>query len=487
MKTRRSTKKGGGRKDKQRKGTTPPDPLPGSTKVATAAPPKETFPRCLHGRSTTTPPDVFAKQQQFLNELPKAILEDPMELVDIIEKKIWKHPEAASHPDTVSLAISLATDCLIGTRVKPGKARIHTFAAIHLAHAQNSGCRLEESWYDSGDEWAYSKYKGQLQAAYYRQGHYQKDAIRFMAKRIPCQCLNPYKKFLKKISDMGSCDNCGETFDRKRLRCCSLCRVFQYCSRECQVSNWKEHEFNCKLYRGEEKFRRKKEASPNLCFHGGTTVLGDECMKEVCQLYKDLLVIDGAYDTMTKVEELYCTKKHVMENATTIPYGLQLATTAVLRLNADEDSLICAKCVLQVTSHMTNGSLAGKKTDDSRENELLISTTFCRIYHRKFSSKRDMILALDRRIPCDCLNPIIQRILKEPETKVCFGCQKEMEEIYTCDRCMYAPYCSRTCQEADWPKHEMECNVHCGKMTCAEAHIAEQHAKGELAEMEELD
>eukprot|EP00033_Pygsuia_biforma_P002520 GCRY01002791.1.p1 GENE.GCRY01002791.1~~GCRY01002791.1.p1 ORF type:complete len:120 (-),score=11.00 GCRY01002791.1:69-392(-) len=43
-------------------------------------------------------------------------------------------------------------------------------------------------------------------------------------------------------NDLNSCEVCGKTED---LLSCARCRLVQYCSRECQKKDWKQHKPQC--------------------------------------------------------------------------------------------------------------------------------------------------------------------------------------------------------------------------------------------------
>ena len=43
--------------------------------------------------------------------------------------------------------------------------------------------------------------------------------------------------------DTKVCNNCNKTFEK--LLKCSKCKKVKYCSRECQIADWKKHKKNC--------------------------------------------------------------------------------------------------------------------------------------------------------------------------------------------------------------------------------------------------
>ena len=65
--------------------------------------------------------------------------------------------------------------------------------------------------------------------------------VRFLANRIPCDCLKELKKEVKKQVKMGHCKECKGEFPVSDLFYCSRCRLTYYCSRECQLQHWPRH------------------------------------------------------------------------------------------------------------------------------------------------------------------------------------------------------------------------------------------------------
>ena len=70
-----------------------------------------------------------------------------------------------------------------------------------------------------------------------------RDVLKFFSKRTSCSCMKKmYSEARKTLPKVGKCYHCKEVKERALLSVCSKCRVAQYCSRECQVAHWPEHE-----------------------------------------------------------------------------------------------------------------------------------------------------------------------------------------------------------------------------------------------------
>ncbi len=74
--------------------------------------------------------------------------------------------------------------------------------------------------------------------------------VKFFWRRIRCSCLDKRYEEVKSRPKMGLCFNsqCEHPkrfVERSELRCCSRCRVVNYCSRKCQAADWSVHKELC--------------------------------------------------------------------------------------------------------------------------------------------------------------------------------------------------------------------------------------------------
>jgi len=87
----------------------------------------------------------------------------------------------------------------------------------------------------------------------------RRDALKFYRKRTSCKCLKMmHLEARKTMPKTGKCHNCDKQIERALLSLCSRCMISQYCSRECQVAAWPEHEGNC-----DEYVRNREEQTKN--------------------------------------------------------------------------------------------------------------------------------------------------------------------------------------------------------------------------------
>jgi hypothetical protein len=68
----------------------------------------------------------------------------------------------------------------------------------------------------------------------------------YLAKQIPCSCLDEKKRASKQAPRTGRCSYCLSEDLKVELRKCSQCKSAEYCSKKCQVADWREtHKRDC--------------------------------------------------------------------------------------------------------------------------------------------------------------------------------------------------------------------------------------------------
>lgn len=91
----------------------------------------------------------------------------------------------------------------------------------------------------------------------------ERELIRFYSKRIPCSCLKELYARFRSVPKMAICSHCWEPKERSALRVCSQCKLFQYCSRECQVASWSTHKERCAFIAADREYFDRVCSSPN--------------------------------------------------------------------------------------------------------------------------------------------------------------------------------------------------------------------------------
>ena len=81
-------------------------------------------------------------------------------------------------------------------------------------------------------------------------GESEYSLVRFLDKKIPCDCLKDAKLRLKHLAPKTtrcmnkSCDR--EEMEVNETLLCGRCKTARYCSEACQLKDWKEHKLICK-------------------------------------------------------------------------------------------------------------------------------------------------------------------------------------------------------------------------------------------------
>ena len=87
----------------------------------------------------------------------------------------------------------------------------------------------------------------------------RRDCLKFYRKRVSCECLKKlHLEARKTMPKTGICGHCKQERERAGLSVCSRCMVMHYCSRECQVAGWTNHEKDCDLWRLDVSARKRE-------------------------------------------------------------------------------------------------------------------------------------------------------------------------------------------------------------------------------------
>ena len=102
----------------------------------------------------------------------------------------------------------------------------------------------------------------------------RRDALKFYSKRTTCSCLKAMHQVARRtLPKMGFCYGCAKEIERVALSVCSRCMIVQYCSRECQVSDWPYHENSCDVYvLSHKRLTADKNAKKNMRLAEGANI-----------------------------------------------------------------------------------------------------------------------------------------------------------------------------------------------------------------------
>lgn len=84
----------------------------------------------------------------------------------------------------------------------------------------------------------------------------------------------------------------------------------------------------------------------------------------------------------------------------------------------------------------------------------------------QFSDLHTLVKFFRKRIPCKCLDKIYKRVKSMTRMGMCSnnecflsGKKVAQSEMFYCDRCREACYCSAACQTVHWPRHKELCKI----------------------------
>ena len=106
-----------------------------------------------------------------------------------------------------------------------------------------SGYQLDGLLDTTDDE----KYSSKKSAGLHHKSMSEKILIKEVNKVIPCACLDDLGRRAKAMNRDLCCAKCLKSESEKgsTLMKCSRCRTVKYCSRDCQVADWKVHKRAC--------------------------------------------------------------------------------------------------------------------------------------------------------------------------------------------------------------------------------------------------
>lgn len=162
---------------------------------------------------------------------------------DVLQHHVgfWCHPSHSSHvdDDLCKLCFGSATICLLANGPNAESiARHYAKMGIFLKEMTEKGMDTffdELSQKGFGPEIIEASYKINTRAG----------LVKYVAGMIPCSCLNELRKEARTIPKMTWCWFCGKEDTKEKLFRCTRCKLVEYCSKECQVADWKSHKLNC--------------------------------------------------------------------------------------------------------------------------------------------------------------------------------------------------------------------------------------------------
>lgn len=211
---------------------------------------------CLHGSLSREGPEGLEgrKRAQALDHLLHALqisMAQGSPYSTIITNFI-KEPLFAPYVDAnlQSYSIAFATDRALSNHVVLAKFVVSVAKTwdVSLAVGKEEFCRVIEDvelngQTDNVPDWYMSWKSETVDACPFGELCTDQEMILYLKERISCGCLDELGDETRK--DQAKCEFCGKTAIFAKILLCAKCKDRRYCSKECQVSDWKEHKKGC--------------------------------------------------------------------------------------------------------------------------------------------------------------------------------------------------------------------------------------------------
>ena len=200
--------------------------------------------QCTHGVDLTIPVDNHPVTSFVDSFYINAVFNNEIGIIDNLKDLFEAHREVWDNENYRQMAINIFI--AIGTNFMLQKDIAEDASNIANTNQEAHAIVLLENYDDSGD--FDSVIYNRVAAAKMRDFNGDnstfslRDELKFYRKRATCSCLKKMHLEARKcLPKLGMCFHCGVVKERALLMVCSRCRVSQYCSRECQVSDWAQH------------------------------------------------------------------------------------------------------------------------------------------------------------------------------------------------------------------------------------------------------
>ncbi|CAB9496437.1 expressed unknown protein [Seminavis robusta] len=219
--------------------------------------------------------------------------------------------------------------------------------------------------------------------------------------------------------------------------------------------------------------------NPTRCRHGIPEGYVDDVGKDMLDAFLEewFASTDNMNNGLTAMRKLSPVYHTVMEHPDAAQFFYGLAASYLRREN--QDSFLLAPLDEKPFKTFRAAVLIDKckfSVPMSEEEHIheMTRLNWCFVKHAK--SLRDVVMYIDKKIPCNCLAVLKQEILEHSEIRVCNNCKKDSLNPMWCEDCLAAEYCSKECQLASWPEHQPLCKFFSGKIAAGDL-LAQIHDK----------
>mmetsp|Transcript_36948 Transcript_36948/g.66458 ORF Transcript_36948/g.66458 Transcript_36948/m.66458 type:complete len:257 (-) Transcript_36948:74-844(-) len=193
------------------------------------------------------------------------------------------------------------------------------------------------------------------------------------------------------------------------------------------------------------------EGAENKCDHGSPPPpIGDICCRFLRAFENNLNV---AFDDSRDAQEACVKALYTVLDGQEVchTYRMKIADSLV---TLGTDYLL--KGQVRYTNMATSVAIAviGMDYDDLKRAD-----THAMLRDLVQGGERETTRFFSKRIDCSCLKEKYKQVKHQPKLGMCSHCEqtKERRKFLVCTGCRNCQYCSKECQQADWPKHKDIC------------------------------
>jgi hypothetical protein len=155
-----------------------------------------------------------------------------------------------------------------------------------------------------------------------------------------------------------------------------------------------------------------------------------------------------------------------LANKDFVLFCFSVATQTLMEKQRSGGAIAAYIIYLALTAEVYLEHGAAKVSEDvAKMKETHTMEPYLREWYKKLQQATDaggkQAHLLSKYVPCKCLDDIrgISYVHGSERLQVCSACKAAVlkKHFQTCSQCKIQQYCTRECQEKDWPNHKMIC------------------------------
>jgi hypothetical protein len=184
--------------------------------------------KCAHCISTPEAYQVRYHQMSLLCQevLEKGLSSDdtPIFMIDDCMHSFWGGHFNLANNDTVAVSFAMAADWVLTNDFDMARIAARNGLLLYCIICERPDGEFHKKW---------AQEEKKLQ--------FERGLICWLKKKIPCPCLNEARRHARQnLPNTGKCmaPACGMILPKTELMKCSGCKISEYCSRDCQKTDW---------------------------------------------------------------------------------------------------------------------------------------------------------------------------------------------------------------------------------------------------------